>query len=118
MTAPPNATHAPAIHVLQYIRQRTRTSCADQFEYCAEIAGYETEDHSADDEGGGEDVMEMHVEWFAGEPVVEHDFTTDKSFEGEGGEHVEAETETGEVDERVCCGEVVEDVAEGFGTEG
>ncbi|KAM0134030.1 hypothetical protein ACHAP3_005747 [Botrytis cinerea] len=75
-------------------------------------------DHGADDEGGGEDEMQMHVEWVAGEPVVEHDFATDECFEREGGEHVETEAETGEVDEGVCGGEVVEDVAEGFGTEG
>ncbi|TGO86853.1 hypothetical protein BPOR_0272g00110 [Botrytis porri] len=60
----------------------------------------------------------MHVEWFAGKPVVEHYFATDEGFEGEGGEHVETKAETGEVDEGVCGGEVVKDVAKGFGAEG
>jgi len=57
--------------------------------------------------------MEIHVERFVGEPVVEHYFAADEGFEGEGGEHVEAETETGDVYHGVVGGEVVEDVALG-----
>lgn len=45
--------------------------------------------------------MQVHVERFAGEPVVEHNFSADESFEREGGEHVEAETKPGDVDHYV-----------------
>lgn len=62
--------------------------------------------------------MEMHVEGFPWEPVVEHYFAANECFEGEGGEHVEAETETCEVYEGRAGGEIVEHVAEGVGAEG
>lgn len=55
--------------------------------------------------------MEVHVEWLTGEPVIQHDFATDESFEREGGEHVEAEAEPGNVYHGIVGGEVVEDVA-------
>ncbi|ESZ97116.1 hypothetical protein SBOR_2474 [Sclerotinia borealis F-4128] len=60
----------------------------------------------------------MHIKRFPGKPIVEHDFAANKSFEGEGSQHIEAETETCEVYERVCGGEIVEHVAEGAGSEG
>jgi hypothetical protein len=62
--------------------------------------------------------MKVHVERLAGEPVVEHYLPADESFEGEGGEHVQPETETGDVYHGVVGWEVVEDVSLGEGTEG
>lgn len=47
------------------------------------------------------------IEWFRGEIVVVYYFATDERFEGEGGEHVEAETETSEVYHGIGKGEVV-----------
>jgi hypothetical protein len=45
-------------------------------------------------------------------PEIVHDLPTHKAFEGEGGEHVEAEAETGDLDDDVAGGgKVVEDVA-------
>lgn len=61
--------------------------------------------------------MEVHVEGFVGEPVVEHYFAADECFKGEGGEHVEAETETSDVDHCIVGWEIVEDVALGEGAE-
>jgi hypothetical protein len=57
--------------------------------------------------------MQIHVEGFTGEPVIEHYFSADECFERECREHVEAETKTGDVDHRVVGGEVVEDVSLG-----
>ena len=62
--------------------------------------------------------MQVHVEGLAWEPVVEDDLAADEGFEREGGEHVEAEAEAGDVDHRAVGGEVVEDVALGEGAEG
>lgn len=62
--------------------------------------------------------MKVHIKRFTGEPIIEHDFSANEGFEGEGSEHVEAETETGYVYHYVVGGEVVEDVALGEGTEG
>lgn len=62
--------------------------------------------------------MQVHVEGFPREPVGEHYFAADEGFEGEGGEHVEAETEARDVYHCVVRGEVVEDVSLGFGAEG
>lgn len=62
--------------------------------------------------------MQVHIERLSWEPVIEHHFTADEGFEGESGEHVEPETETRYVDHRVVGGEVVENVAFGFGAEG
>ena len=47
-----------------------------------------------------------------------HDLAADEAFERQGGEHVEAEAEAGNVDEDVVGGEVVQDVALGQGAEG
>ena len=55
--------------------------------------------------------MQVHVEGFAREPVVEHYFAAYEGFEREGGEHVQTETESGDVDHYVIGGEVVEDVS-------
>lgn len=57
--------------------------------------------------------MQVHVEGVAGEIVVEHHLAADKGFQRQSGEHVEAETEAGDVDHGVVGGEVVEHVAEG-----
>ncbi|QSZ31574.1 hypothetical protein DSL72_001141 [Monilinia vaccinii-corymbosi] len=111
MTAPPKATQAAAI-------QGAGARGADELKDGAEVAGYEAQGHGAHDERGGEDQVQVHVEGFVVEPVVEHDLAADEGFEGEGREHVEAEAEAGEVDERVGGGEVVEHVAEGVGAEG
>jgi hypothetical protein len=62
--------------------------------------------------------MQVHVEWLAGKPVIEHYFSTDESFEREGGKHVEAETETGYIDHGVVGWEIIKDVSLGEGTEG
>lgn len=48
-----------------------------------------------------------------------HDFATDEGLERKGGEHIEAEAETGDLDGDVGGGgEVVEDVAGGERAEG
>lgn len=57
--------------------------------------------------------MKIHVEWFTREPIIEHYFATNEGFEREGSEHVEAKTETGDVDHCIVGREVVEDVALG-----
>lgn len=62
--------------------------------------------------------MEIHVEGFGGEVVVEHYFAAHECFEGKRGEHVESETETCYVDHDVVSGEVVEHVALGEVAEG
>lgn len=61
--------------------------------------------------------MQVHVERFAGEPVIEHDFSADERFERESGQHVESEAETCDVDHCVVRWKIVEDVAFGFGAE-
>lgn len=45
--------------------------------------------------------MQIHIEWLAGEPVVEHYLSAYEGFERQGGEHVQAETESGNVDHYV-----------------
>lgn len=50
-------------------------------------------------------------------PIIEHDFSADKSFEGESREHVQAEAEACNINQDVGSGEVVEDVALSFGAE-
>jgi hypothetical protein len=56
--------------------------------------------------------MPIRMVGLLGEPEIVHDLPTHKAFEGEGGEHVEAEAETGDLDDDVALGgEVVENVA-------
>lgn len=62
--------------------------------------------------------MQVHVEWIAGEVVVEHHFAADEGFEWESGEHVKSETEARDVDHCVVGGEVVEYVTLGEVAEG
>jgi hypothetical protein len=62
--------------------------------------------------------VKIHIERFSREPIIEHYFPTDESFEGKSGEHVEPETETSDVDQSIVGGEIVEDVALGEGAEG
>ena len=62
--------------------------------------------------------MEVHVERLAREPVIEHDFAANKGFQWESGEHVESETEAGDVHHDVVRREVVEYVALGKRAEG
>lgn len=62
--------------------------------------------------------MQVHVERFAREVVVEHDLAADKGLERQRGEHVEAEAQARDVDHGVVRGEVVEHVAQGLVAEG
>ena len=48
---------------------------------------------------------------------MNHNLAADKSFEGEGGEHVETETETGDVNHDAIFGEVIEHISLSQGTE-
>ncbi|KAF4625824.1 hypothetical protein G7Y89_g12339 [Cudoniella acicularis] len=102
----------------QHPEYHAYNSSANKLENSAQITGDERERHGANDERGREDEMQVHVEGFVGEPVIEHDFAADEGFEGEGGEHVEAEAEAGDVHHGAVCGEVVEDVSLGEGAEG
>jgi hypothetical protein len=52
-------------------------------------------------------------------PEIVHNLSAHEAFQGEGSEHVEAEAETGDLDDGVALGgEVVEDVAFCGGAEG
>lgn len=62
--------------------------------------------------------MPVRVVMFVWKPIVVHYFPADESFEREGGEHIEAEEETCDVDHEIISGEVVEYVAERFVAEG
>jgi len=48
---------------------------------------------------------------------VYHYFTAYKGFKREGSEHIEAKTETGDIDHNAVFGEIVENVSLGEGTE-
>ena len=58
--------------------------------------------------------MSVHVEWFVGEKVSHHDFTTDKGLKGKCRKHVETEAETSNIDHGIVRRKVVENVAESF----
>lgn len=64
----------------QDISQRTRTRRSDELKHRTQVAGYETERHGADDQGCGEDEMEVHVERLVFEPVIHHYFAADETF--------------------------------------
>ena len=97
----------------QDVRERTRARRADDLEDGAEIARDETDRQRgyhqpcAENEVAGEMVgFVFCVE------VVGHHFAADETFQGEGGEHVEAEAQAGDLhDDGAVDGEVVEDVA-------
>ena len=46
------------------------------------------------------------------EPEIDHHISTDEAFERQGRDHVQAKTQSCDVDEQVVGGEIVEDVAE------
>lgn len=48
------------------------------------------------------------------EIVERHDFAAHEAFEREGGQHVQAEAKSGNIDHQVVVRKVVEDVALGF----
>lgn len=93
------------------ISQRARARSADELEHDADVACNEGERHGGYDEGSGEDQMAVWVVRLAGEVVFCHDLATDEAFQRESCDHVEAETETGDVDHDVFGWEVVQDVA-------
>lgn len=91
---------------------------ADELEEGAKIAGEQADEHGGEHEGRRVEDVEVHVERGVWVEVGKDDFATDESFEGQGGEHVEAETETGNVDHGVCGRKVVEHVALREGAKG
>lgn len=55
--------------------------------------------------------MQIHVEWLAGEVVVEHDLAAHKGLEGQCCEHVQAKAQPCNIDHGVVGWEVVEHIA-------
>lgn len=52
------------------------------------------------------------------EPIIVHHLSADETFEGKGGEHIEAKAKSSDVDEDVIGREVVEDISLGEGAKG
>ena len=76
----------------QNVRQRAGGRGADEFEDDAQVAGDEGGHHGGDDERGGEDQVAVGLVGLVREVVGGHDFAADEAFEGESGDHVQAET--------------------------
>lgn len=62
--------------------------------------------------------MPIRLIRFLWKPIIVHHLPADEAFERQGGEHVEAEAESGDVDQDVIGGEVIEDVSLCVGAEG
>ena len=58
-------------------------------------------DHGRGEDGGGEEDVSLHVEWLVGEEELLYHLSADEELEGEGGEHVQPETEPRDVDEGI-----------------
>lgn len=54
----------------------------------------------------------MHVEWLAGEVIIEHHLSTDECLQGEGREHVQTKAKPCNVHHRVVGWEIVEHIAQ------
>lgn len=102
----------------QYISQGARARRTNQLKHSPQIACNKAQSHRAHHQRRSENEMPIRLIRLLGEPVIIHHLPADEAFEGEGGEHVEAEAESGDVDEDVVGGEVVEDVSLGEGAEG
>lgn len=61
--------------------------------------------------------MAIRVERLVRKPIVVHDFSADEGLERQGGEHVQAKEEAGNVDHQVVPREVVQHIAPGLVTE-
>ncbi|KFY44107.1 hypothetical protein V494_01632 [Pseudogymnoascus sp. VKM F-4513 (FW-928)] len=112
------------------VRHDTRRRGADDLEHRAEITHLRRNKRCAPDQPSGQRDMDNCAGVMAGRLMISgrgvgsggggeeihHYLAADEGFQGEGGEHVQPEAESGEVDEgRV--GEVVKHVAVGEGAE-
>lgn len=62
--------------------------------------------------------MKIHVERFSRKVIIKHDLSTHECFERQRRKHIEAEAETGYINNGVIGREVIEDVPLGVGAKG
>lgn len=96
------------------IRHGHRTRRTDQLKYRTKITSQKTNKRSTTNKSRTKQDVTLHREGSVRVKVRLHNLAADKRLQGHGGEHVEAEAQTCDVDHGVVAGEVVEDVAEGF----
>lgn len=105
-------------HGRKNVRHGYRARCANQLEHCSQITRQQTQRHRTAHQGRAHDDVPLEVEVIVRPEVREHDLAADKGLKGEGGKHVEAKGETGDVDHGIIAREVVQDVAESLVAEG
>jgi len=121
----PSQVRLPASLAQLHVAQRRQNErqcacrcCAEQFKHYTQIAGKEGECKGGDDERGREDEMAVRVVRLVWKPIVGHDFSTYEGFERKRSKHVEAETQSRNIDHEVIIWKVIQHVAEGFVSEG
>lgn len=94
------------------VSQNTGARSSDQLEYSAQIASHQAYCHGWHNKTCAEDQMAIWLIWLIGKVVVVHYFAAHEAFQRKGGEHIQTEAETGNLDHEVALWrEVVEDVA-------